>query len=63
MSATLTAILIAAATLPALLLVWLVAVHAKRQAEQNARELEEDKRLGLVSGHGPSAEETDRDPS
>lgn len=61
MSYTLTGILIGVATLPALLLVWFVAVHAKRQADENARELEEDKRLGLVPGYEPDNDEPTRD--
>lgn len=43
MSAGVTAALIALATAPALGLVWMVAVLARRQAEQNRLELEQDK--------------------
>lgn len=48
MSPTVTAVLIVVATAPALGLVWLVAVLAKRQAEENQLELEADKAAGLL---------------
>ncbi|MCT1459780.1 hypothetical protein M3G03_09550 [Aestuariimicrobium sp. p3-SID1156] len=59
MSPTVTAVLIVVATAPALGLVWLVAVLAKRQAEQNQRELEADKAAGLLDPQ-PSDEDHDR---
>lgn len=59
MSPTVTAVLIVVATAPALGLVWLVAVLAKRQAEQNQRELEADKAAGLLDPQ-PSDEDHGR---
>lgn len=59
MSPTVTAVLIVVATAPALGLVWLVAVLAKRQAEQNQRELETDRAAGLLDPQ-PSDEDHGR---